>query len=115
MPRVRTEINEDYATVFDVTVVNTYVVGVLLAGNAVLQVSQGQAATTVTIQRCPVTDNNGQTPPADNDPNWTNVQAPAAVDASLGGSLINLTITGACWVKYKTDKICNGYLQFRKP
>jgi hypothetical protein len=115
MARVRTEINEDYATVAEDLVINTYVGGSLVAGNAVLQVSQGAAATTVTIQRCPITDNNGQTAPLDNDPNWVNIQAPGAVDASNGGSLIQIANNAACWIKYKADKVCKSYLSFRKP
>jgi hypothetical protein len=115
MARTRTDLNEDYGTLAEDLVVNTYNAGILVAGNATLQVSQGAAATTVTIQRCPVTDNNGRAAPADNDPNWVNTQAPAAVDASAGGSLIQIVNNGACWIKYKADKVCKSYLSFRRP
>jgi hypothetical protein len=114
MARTQTEINEDIATVAEDLVVNTFVVGSAVVGDCALQVSEGSAATTVTIMRHPIIDNLGRDAPADGSAKWVPVQAPAAVDAAAG-ALINFAVNGACWIKFKADKVCKSYLTFRKP
>lgn len=102
-----------FVSVTEALGVNAFGEATLVAGACRLQVYGGAAATTITIQRHPVLDNLGRAAPANNDPQWVNVQAPAAVDAS-GNVLIDFT-EPCGFIQIKADKVCTYTLTATDP
>jgi hypothetical protein len=89
---------------------------VLISGPCRLKLWGGSAATTVTIKRHPVLDNNGQNAPAFNDNHWVNAIAPVAgQDLSGTNDAVIDFAEPMAWVYVQADKVCTYALTGTDP
>lgn len=112
MVSTTTKIGEDEATHAEALAANTNSTPHTVQGDAILQLTQGSAATVVTVQRHPATENNLRTPPAENSPDWVTITAPT-VDAAVG-AVVRFDEPGVAWYRYRASLACQSFLSARE-